>query len=282
MDFKPQDFVHYLLAAAGAFPLDKPGVFLISEEDGDLIEKLWTGTEIADQVLVATDVRENTPALYLLGDDERSLFFVNKENVLQRCRYDPDEEVWDEVSLDDNFTVHLSGQLSGCLSPWGGIVILEGPEKSLRAYRTTGEEKLESLPPIPAGLEPGTPHQAVLSGDNAVNLLYVHCDGYIYHLVAEGPEFGEWKDKGIRFPYPSDNRSGKIVNFIVTPQEDGTLEPFVLMSGGMLAQIKSNGLITELGTVTQGQFTAHVSEECGIELARCIKKGIKAVGGRRE
>lgn len=70
MDFKPQDFVHYLLAAAGAFPHDQPGISLISEEDGDLIEKLWTGTEIANQVFVASDVRKNTPGLYLLGEEE--------------------------------------------------------------------------------------------------------------------------------------------------------------------------------------------------------------------
>jgi len=73
MNFTPQDLVHYLLAAAGAIPLDKPGIYLVSEEDNDLIEKLWTGTEIADQVFIASDVRKNSPALYLLNEDEVSM-----------------------------------------------------------------------------------------------------------------------------------------------------------------------------------------------------------------
>ncbi|EGD87059.1 hypothetical protein H112_05581 [Trichophyton rubrum D6] len=279
MDFKPQDFVHYLLAAAGAFPHDQPGISLISEEDGDLIEKLWTGTEIANQVFVASDVRKNTPGLYLLGEEERSIFFVDKSDVLQWYRYDPDEEEWSEVEVDNQgkLTVHQSSRLSGCLSPGGEIVIFEGPENGLRAYRVTEGDKFETLPPLSANLEPGTPHQAVLLGDDTLHLLYVHRDRRIHHLVAESPGLREWKDTGSSFPYPSFNHDEKIVSFIVIPQGDGSLEICALMSGGALVQVKTNGQITQLGTVKQGRFTAHTSEECGIELMIGVKKGIKAV-----
>ena len=70
MGFTPDDLVHYLCAAAGAIPLDTSGIYLVFEEDNDLIEKLWTGTELADQVFIGSGVRENTPALYLLSDNE--------------------------------------------------------------------------------------------------------------------------------------------------------------------------------------------------------------------
>lgn len=72
-------------------------------------------------------------------------------------------------------------------------MIFEGPENGLQAYRATDGERLEPLPPLPADLEPGTPHQAVLPGDGTVNLLYVHRDGRIHHLVAASPGLGEWK-----------------------------------------------------------------------------------------
>ena len=72
MSFTAQDLVYYLLAAAGAVPLNKPGIYLVSEEDNDLVEKRWTGTEIADQVFIASDIRKNSPALYLLNEDEVS------------------------------------------------------------------------------------------------------------------------------------------------------------------------------------------------------------------
>ncbi|KDB28230.1 hypothetical protein H109_00013 [Trichophyton interdigitale MR816] len=285
MDFNIQDFVHYLLAAAGAFRHDQPGTYLISEEDGDLVEKLWTGTEIANQVFVASDVRKNTPALYLLGKEKRSIFFVDKKNVLQWYRYDPDEEEWSEVEYEDKgkLTVHQSGRLSGCLSPQGDeIVIFEGPGSGLQAYRATDGEKFEALGPLPADLEPGTPHQALLLEDGTVHLLYVHRDKRIHHLAAKSPGLGEWTDHGISLPYPSANLNEEIASFIVIPQGDGSLEICALMSGGKLVQVKSSGQITELGTVKQGRFTAHTSEECGIELVRAVKKGIEAVGGMRK
>lgn len=70
MNFSPQDVVEYLRAAAGAMPLDKPGIYLVSEEDNDLVEKFWTGTELADQVFISSEVRTNSPAVYFLNEGQ--------------------------------------------------------------------------------------------------------------------------------------------------------------------------------------------------------------------
>lgn len=70
MDFSQQDLVNYLLAASGNIPLDKPGVYLVSEEDGDLIEKLWTGAQVGEQNFIASEIRKDSPALYILNEDE--------------------------------------------------------------------------------------------------------------------------------------------------------------------------------------------------------------------
>lgn len=67
MDVTLQDFAHYLSASAGAMSPDESTMCLIVEEDGDLIEKMWTGTEVSDQVFIATDVKKSTPAVYFLN-----------------------------------------------------------------------------------------------------------------------------------------------------------------------------------------------------------------------
>lgn len=65
MDVSLQDFAHYLAAPAGAMSRDETAMCLITEEDSDLIEKLWTGTEVSDQVFIASGVKKSTPAVYL-------------------------------------------------------------------------------------------------------------------------------------------------------------------------------------------------------------------------
>lgn len=52
MNFTPQDLVHCLQVTSGAIPDDNQDqdqtreIYLLVEEDNDLIEKLWTGNEI--------------------------------------------------------------------------------------------------------------------------------------------------------------------------------------------------------------------------------------------
>ncbi|KAK7712167.1 hypothetical protein SLS57_007843 [Botryosphaeria dothidea] len=99
MNFTPQDLTHYLLSAGGAITSDERGVYLVSESKNDLVEKLWTGTEISDQVFITSGVRKDTAALYLLDGEERCVFCVDANNILQCYKYDVDEEEWLEFSL---------------------------------------------------------------------------------------------------------------------------------------------------------------------------------------
>lgn len=63
---------------------------------------------------------------------------------------------------------------------------------------------------------------------------------------------------------------------MVIPYEDLTFDMFALLSSGRLVEI---GTKTLLGQVKDGQFTAASSEECVIEAAAMVKKGIKAASG---
>jgi hypothetical protein len=74
MSFTPEDIVLYFKAASGAIPSDQPGIYLVSEDGGDLIERHRIGAELRDQTFIASDVRENTPALYILTGDEVTIF----------------------------------------------------------------------------------------------------------------------------------------------------------------------------------------------------------------
>ena len=65
-----QYLVRNLLAAGGAPSENQKGTNLLYEEDGDLMEQLWTETGQESQRSVASDVKKNTPALYLVGEDK--------------------------------------------------------------------------------------------------------------------------------------------------------------------------------------------------------------------
>lgn len=57
-----------LQAASGAVPADADepnALYLVHEEDGQLVERLMEGSEPTDQDRIATDVKPHTPAAYL-------------------------------------------------------------------------------------------------------------------------------------------------------------------------------------------------------------------------
>lgn len=68
MELKLQDLAYFLAAPAGALSRDGSTMRLLAEEDGELYENKWTGTEVQSQLSVAVDVKTSTPAVYLLND----------------------------------------------------------------------------------------------------------------------------------------------------------------------------------------------------------------------
>ncbi|KAK0645222.1 hypothetical protein DIS24_g8121 [Lasiodiplodia hormozganensis] len=203
MDFAAQDIVNYLCATTGAIPVDRPGIYLTEQDGTELIEKLWTGTETAEELVVAEDVRENTPSLFLQDGKERYAFSVDTNNKLQRHRFDKNLDEWvkDHLQGEQPILIHKTSRFSG------GIV-----------------------------------------------------DGYV---ILPGTDFDDVQ----------------IVNFLVIPYEDLTFYMFALLSSGRLVVIDKIGTKTLLGQVKDGQFTAASSEECVIEAAAMVKKGIKAASG---
>ena len=55
-----------LQAAGGAVPADQPqSLYLVTEEDNELMESLVEGSVAMDQDRIATEVKANTPVAYL-------------------------------------------------------------------------------------------------------------------------------------------------------------------------------------------------------------------------
>lgn len=64
-----ESLVRNLLAAGTAPFEDSHGVYLLREENGELLRTLWTETGAGEQRLITDSVRANTSAIYLNDPD---------------------------------------------------------------------------------------------------------------------------------------------------------------------------------------------------------------------
>ncbi|KAK6329889.1 hypothetical protein TWF718_003316 [Orbilia javanica] len=274
MDFTWQDLVNYLLAPSGAIPQDIPGIYLLSEEDNCLIEKLWCGSGISEQVFIAEDVRTDTPAVYLLNDDTRLVFYVDTQDVLRRCRYDTDEEEWQvEGEEEGDIIIPQTSKLSGCFTDEGQTVFFQNGLGQLQGIRIqdSGCELLDATPAEP--LE-GTRHFAIRSADKDLYLFYIGRDKYIHYLI-EGSKPGEWHDDVLNSPALDQ----VVVNFMVIPDKDMNFETHLLTSDRLIG-IDKQGVLMDFGKVEGGKFTASTGKECIIESIKLVKDGVKLIAGK--
>ncbi|KAF3173248.1 hypothetical protein EYR41_010027 [Orbilia oligospora] len=274
MDFTWQDLVDYLLALSGAIPEESPSIHLLYEEDNLLIEKLWFRSKLLKQFLITSDVRTDTPALYLLNDETRLVFFVDTEDVLRGGRYDPDEQDWLlELDGEGDITIPQNSKLSGCFTPKGQIVFFQNESGLLQGIEIQ-DSTWELLNPTPAKPVEGTRHLVIRTANDNLYLFYIGRDKYIHYLV-KGPETGEWQDNVLNSPILEKT----IVNFMVIPDEDMKFETKILTTDSLIG-IDKEGVLTEFGKVAEGKFTPVSGKECVIETIRLVKKGVKAIAGK--
>ncbi|GAM33761.1 hypothetical protein TCE0_013f00897 [Talaromyces pinophilus] len=271
MDFTAQDLVYYLSAAAGAMSQDhmQHGIYLVYEEDGELIEKLWTGSEIKDQVLIA---------------ENRLVFCVDAQDFLRCHEYNPDDEEWSEVVLnggqaeEHGILIPPNSKLSGCFTSKGGqILFFQSSSGDLQGIVIEDNSKWEYLQdPIPAKPLDGTPHSVIAtSTDQNIGLFYLsRVDNRMHHLFTEGT--AEWHDTILQAPEINDS----VANFVVIPRDDGRFETILLVTD-KIVRIDAEGLKIDMGNVVDGQFVPTSSKECIIESISLVKKGIEAVASSK-
>ncbi|KAF3189889.1 hypothetical protein TWF788_009876 [Orbilia oligospora] len=256
MDFTWQDLVDYLLALSGAMPEESSSIHLLYEEDNLLIEKLWFKSKLLKQYLIASDVRTDTPALYLLND----------ETV--------DENDWEvELEGEGDISIPQNSKLSGCFTPEGQIVFFQNESGLLQGVEIQ-DSTWELLDPTAAKPVEGTRHLVIRTANGSLYLFYIGQDKYIHYLV-KGPETEEWQDNVLKSPILDQT----VVNFMVIPDEDMKFETQLLTTDRLMG-IDKEGELTDLGKVVEGKFTPISGKECVIETIRLVKKGVKAIAGK--
>ncbi|KAF3207858.1 hypothetical protein TWF679_008190 [Orbilia oligospora] len=274
MDFTWQDLVDYLLALSGAMPEESSSIHLLYEEDNLLIEKLWFKSKLLKQYLIASDVRTDTPALYLLNDETRLVFYVDAEDVLRGGRYDADENDWEvELEGEGDISIPQNSKLSGCFTPEGQIVFFQNESGLLQGVEIQ-DSTWELLDPTAAKPVEGTRHLVIRTANGSLYLFYIGQDKYIHYLV-KGPETEEWQDNVLKSPILDQT----VVNFMVIPDEDMKFETQLLTTDRLMG-IDKEGELTDLGKVVEGKFTPISGKECVIETIRLVKKGVKAIAGK--
>ncbi|OTA02190.1 hypothetical protein A9Z42_0025580 [Trichoderma parareesei] len=126
MALSAQDIVRILHGAAGFIPnIDGTEYYVVIEESNELSEMHWFGSQLAGETFIAPEIRTNSPAVYAVHENTRSVFCVGENNALKLCTLWEDE--WHEVNLtgNGNILVHPSSRMSGCVdgnSPLSGAV----------------------------------------------------------------------------------------------------------------------------------------------------------------
>jgi len=264
-----QNLVRGLLAA-GVAPTEEgtSGLYLLNEEDGDLMQQLWTANGPGKQTCIASGVKGDSPALDLKVDNEHLVFFLDDLSTLACRRYDSEEDEWEEYHLSDvqGIKAHFKSRLAGCLTYDGGaIIVFQTPTNQLQAIVKKRGSWCKGET-ISATASPGTPLHAVsirLEDSETVQLTYVGSENSIHRHVKHYST-GSWEDRVIensKFEKP-------ITHLAVVFGEK--LQQFVL-SDSELVLLDENGARTGLGNVVNKKLIPPTDAEC------CL--GLLALGG---
>ncbi|KAI0836967.1 hypothetical protein F5Y06DRAFT_288220 [Hypoxylon sp. FL0890] len=246
----PQDLARSLVAAGSVkLPGDEgQGIYLLSVRDGNLVEKHWVGDDLQSEIVVASDVRDNTSAAYLLDLEQslRLIVFIDQENVIQCYKYDDDIEEWEETPLGStwNITTNPESKLSATMDLEGGIVVSYQDETGhLAGIMSVADNEWKSFGPLKGNPVLGTP-QCLEVIDDKLHLFYVEKDAGIGYLVLD-PDTGNWQVnllKNTKFDAAIDNFS------VVEDPETGSFQSYIL-AGGSLWNIDGDKKQTCLGKV---------------------------------
>lgn len=242
----------YSLVAAGSAPAGngEDKTYLLEVYDGELVEKPWVGGYATGETPIASDVRDNTSAVYLFprGDDARLVFFVSTADLIECFAYDDaDSPNWIDTKLGEiaKIVTGPNSKLSATLTPEGGRIL---------AYEdTTGQLALRIRAPMGGEWEKlAIPSTQFVSGTNflllyiknSLHLFYVGNDGSIHALVQDTN--GQiWTDRIVE----NTNFDEPIRNFDVTIDPDNDTFLVCLLVGDYLWLSYTERGQTRLGEV---------------------------------
>ncbi|KAI1103040.1 hypothetical protein F4804DRAFT_342806 [Jackrogersella minutella] len=245
-----QDLARSLFAAGSVKPEgnEGEGIYLLSVRDGNLVEKHWVGDTLENENVIASDVRNDTSASYLLGvePDLRLVVFIDQGNAVQCYAYNEDIEEWEETPLGTkwNITTSPESKLSSTIGPEGEVVISYQDENGhLAGVMSAADDEWEAFGPLDGDPVLGTP-QCLEVIDDKLHLFYVEIDGGIGYLVLDSAT-GNWQVNVL-----NNTKFDTIVdNFSVAKDTDtGSFQSYFL-TGGSLWNVDGEKEKTCLGKV---------------------------------
>ncbi|KAI1798687.1 hypothetical protein F4811DRAFT_566240 [Daldinia bambusicola] len=231
--------VQYLarsLVSAGSVkvPSDEgEGLYVLSVRDGDLIEKYWVGDAVESENIVASGVRHNTSASYLLGlgQTPRIVIFIDEDNVVRSYAYNENAEEWEETPHGDKLNIKTSpeSKLSAIIGPEDEIVVSYQDEIGcLAVMMSTESNEWASFGPLKATPVLGTP-QCLEVIDGRLHLFYLEKGSGISYLIFD-PFTRHWKANVLE----NTKFSTRIDNFrIEEDPESGSVQSYVLTEGSL-------------------------------------------------
>ncbi|PLN86162.1 hypothetical protein BDW42DRAFT_190360 [Aspergillus taichungensis] len=244
---------HALTCRAMAPANDGEGYHTITTSGPNLTQYLTTNDgESGLEESVAYDVRANTPAVYLVLNDVRMVFYLDAGNQLAFSSYEDDE--WEEGEwhgLSQPVVVHPETQLSGLINEDQIWVLYQTPAGQLAAVvKHTGQWSLAGT--IAADMAPRAPHMAMADGadPNHLHVFFFTNRHEICHTQGSLTT-GDWRGSivhGAHF-------DGPISRFLVIPTEDQRrFTVYAATVASKLMMISHEGPLTELGVIKGGRF----------------------------
>ncbi|KAI2470762.1 hypothetical protein F4781DRAFT_421153 [Annulohypoxylon bovei var. microspora] len=263
-----QDLARSLVAAGSAKLPDNEGegIYILSIREGYLVEKHWVGDTLQNENVVASNVKDDTTASYLLGveKDLRLVVFIDQECAIQCYAYNEDIEEWEETPLGSKWDVKTTpdSKLSATIGPEGEIVIsYQDVNGRLAGMMSSGEDEWKAFGPFDGDPIIGTP-QCLEVIDDTVCLFYIEKDAGVGYLALD-PTTGEWQANILN----NTKFDTMIENFSVAKDLDtGNFQSYFL-TGGSLWNVEGGKDKTFLGSVqTNGKLIPSDKAQAGFRV----------------
>lgn len=238
-----------LLAAGYAKHWEGEGEYLlyIDAERSFLYSKHWRGDSFGDQEFVASSVRENSTAAYLISETGIFVIGITHSSHLSVYEYDSDANEWVEVDKHPitGKKVHGDGKLATSIGA-NGRVFFQDPSQHLICLDARSSTVLPANPVI------GSPISTSVVGDQE-HVYYISVNDLYIHDVTSGD--GKWMDTiVIKYTF-----NEAIRGFVVMGNGSGADEAWVLTEENTLLKFTAEGGNTRLGTVKDGEFVSERS-----------------------
>ncbi|KIY46461.1 hypothetical protein FISHEDRAFT_75618 [Fistulina hepatica ATCC 64428] len=232
-----EDLTRCLIAVGGTMLPGTDERELLYVDNGSLVSKLWTGKTFGTQQLIATSVRPNSSAVYIVKGTEKFIVYISNTSALRALVYDEDAEEWADDGALGEHKVHSEGKVAGVLTEDGKRHIFYQDASGTIIHL---REDWTSTPLPIVSVQPGSPLAAAAT-PTGVHLFYVSTsDGFIHYAV-DGHAAGsrKWTDSIFASVAFSDGEKPKRV--IASPSDGGKFVISAIATDNKLFQLTESG-----------------------------------------